>query len=178
MERLKNNVILLQLVESLREHGSWCGETHIQKATYSLQQLKGVPLNFNFILYKHGPFSFDLRDELTAMRAVGLIAFEIVNDSYGPQIVITKRGKDIQKFFAKTLEEYRNSVQFVGSKLGNKGVVELEKLATALYVTKDMKIKKSDDRVRKIVELKPHIQLAQAEKAVNDIDVLMKAANA
>ena len=105
---------------------SWCGETHIQKATYSLQQLKGVPLNFHFVLYKHGPFSFDLRDELTAMRANGLIAFQIVNESYGPQIVVTKRGNEIQKLFAKTLEEYGKSIRFIGSKLGNKGVVELE----------------------------------------------------
>ena len=80
MERIKNITILLQLIESLRKNGSWCGETHIQKAIYSLQQLKGVPLNFNFVLYKHGPFSFDLRDELTAMRADGLIAFKIVNE--------------------------------------------------------------------------------------------------
>ncbi len=178
MERFKNITILLQLTESLRKHGSWCGETHIQKATYSLQQLKGVPLNFHFILYKHGPFSFDLRDELTAMRADGLIAFKIVNASYGPQLVITERGKKIQDLFAKIVNEYGNSVQFIGSNLGNKGVVELEKLATALYVTKDMKIKKNADRARKIVELKPHIKPNQAEKAVNDIEVLIKAANA
>jgi len=178
MERIKNITILLQLIESLRKNGSWCGETHIQKAIYSLQQLKGVPLNFNFVLYKHGPFSFDLRDELTTMRADGLIAFKIVNESYGPQIVITERGHEIQKLFASIAKEYDTSVQFIGSKLGDKGVVELEKLATALYVTKDMEIKKRDDRVRKIVELKPHIQPLQAEKAVTDIDLLMKAANA
>ncbi len=178
MDRLKNTVILLQLIESLREHKSWCGETHIQKATYSLQKLKGVPLNFHFVLYKHGPFSFDLRDELAAMRANGLIAFQIVNGSYGPQIVITKRGNEIQKLYAKTLGEYGKSVRFIGLKLGNKGVVELERLATALYVTTDMEIKEKDTRVRKIVELKPHIQPSQAEKAVNDIDMLMKAANA
>jgi hypothetical protein len=178
MERINNITILLQLIESLRQNGSWCGETHIQKATYSLQQLKGVPLNFNFVLYKHGPFSFDLRDELTAMRADGLIAFKIVNESYGPQLVITERGQAIQKAFAKNAKEYESSVQFIGSKLGDKGVVELEKLATALYVTKDMKIKKSDDRARKIVELKPHIKVPQAEKAVSDIDALIKAANA
>jgi hypothetical protein len=177
MERINNITILLQLIESLRQNGSWCGETHIQKATYSLQQLKGVPLNFNFVLYKHGPFSFDLRDELTAMRADGLIAFKIVNESYGPQLVITERGQAIKKAFAKNAKEHESSVQFIGSKLGDKGVVELEKLATALYVTKDMKIKKSDDRARKIVELKPHINVPQAEKAVSDIDTLIKAAN-
>jgi hypothetical protein len=177
MERLKKDAILLQLIESLKEHGSWCGETQIQKATYALQQLKDVPLKHDFILYKHGPFSFELRDELAAMRAVGLITFKIVNPSYGPQIAITKHGKEIQKLFAKTLERYHDGIQFVSEKLGNKGVVELEKLATALYVTKEMEIKDTNERVRKIVELKPHIEQKQAEKAVREIDVLISEAS-
>jgi hypothetical protein len=57
-------------------------------------------------------------------------------------------------------------------------VVDLEKIATALYVTKNMRIKKTDDRVQTIVQLKPHISKEQAEKAVSDIDALLKAANA
>lgn len=176
MERLKEEAILLQLIESLKEHGSWCGETQIQKATYALQQLKNVPLEYDFILYKHGPFSFELRDELAAMRAVGFITFKIMNPSYGPQIVITKRGKEIQKLFTRTLERYRDNIQFVSEKLGKKGVVELERLATALYVTKEMKIKKTNERVQKIIELKPHIEQKKAEKAVRDIDVIISEA--
>jgi uncharacterized protein YwgA len=178
MERFKKIIILLQIIEALRKGGSWCGETHVQKATYSLQKLKGVPLNFQFVLYKHGPFSFDLRDELTAMRADGLIEFKIVNESYGPRLVITERGQTIQKQFANNVSEYLESIQFIGSNLGDKGVVELEKLATALYVTKDMGIQEKDTRVRKIVELKPHINEPEAEKAVNAIDSLIKASNA
>jgi hypothetical protein len=178
MERLKNTAIILSLIDTLKKNKSWCGETHVQKAAYSLQQLKEVPLDYNFILYKHGPFSFDLRDELAAMRADGLITLQIVNESYGPQLMITERGKEIQRKFGKTIEEFGSSVSFIGSNLGNKGVVDLEKIATALYVTKNMRIKKTDDRVQTIVQLKPHISKEQAEKAVSDIDALLKAANA
>jgi len=69
MNRLKRDVVILSLIENLKKKGSWCGETHIQKATYFLQELFDFPLGFEFILYKHGPFSFDLSDKLTAMRA-------------------------------------------------------------------------------------------------------------
>ena len=68
MDRIKNVAILLQLIGSLKKYGSWGGETHVQKATYSLQQLKSVPLNFHFVLYKHGPFSFDLRDPFRQLK--------------------------------------------------------------------------------------------------------------
>lgn len=76
MDRLKRGAILVQLVRELRENGSWCGETHLQKGTYLLQELTKVPLGLEFILYKHGPFSFDLRDELTGLRADEVIALQ------------------------------------------------------------------------------------------------------
>jgi uncharacterized protein YwgA len=62
MKEAQNRAILVTLIKSLRSKGSWCGETHIQKAAFFLQQLTGVPIDFDFILYKHGPFSFDLRE--------------------------------------------------------------------------------------------------------------------
>ena len=51
----------------------WSGETHLQKATYLACWLVDIPFDFDFILYKHGPFSFELRDELGSMRADRLL---------------------------------------------------------------------------------------------------------
>ena len=64
MTRLQRVAVLTKLTEKLHESGSWCGETHLQKAAYFLQELFNVLLVYEFILYKHGPFSFALRDEL------------------------------------------------------------------------------------------------------------------
>src|SRR6266545_4036200 len=64
MKRLQRAALLTELVEQMRAHDSWCGETHLQKATYFLQELLDVEMDYDFVLYKHGPFSFDLRDEL------------------------------------------------------------------------------------------------------------------
>ena len=35
-----------------------------------------MPLGYDFTLYKHGPFSFDLRDDIHALRADGLLDLE------------------------------------------------------------------------------------------------------
>ena len=37
MERLQKAAILTELADQLRREGSWCGHTHMQKATYFLQ---------------------------------------------------------------------------------------------------------------------------------------------
>src|ERR1035437_1902213 len=99
MKRLERAAIILQLTEDLRNHGSWCGETHIQKATYLLQELTGVPLAYSFILYKHGPFSFDLRDQITEMRADEILVLESQPAPYGPSIVAGPNGMLLKEAF-------------------------------------------------------------------------------
>ena len=37
-----------------------------------------VPTGFEFILYMYGPFSFDLSDELTSIRADGLLKIAVI----------------------------------------------------------------------------------------------------
>jgi hypothetical protein len=84
MDRLQKSAIIISLLEALQQNGSWCGETHIQKAMYCLQQIRDVPTGFEFILYKHAPSSFDLQDELTAMCADGLLEMRTKLYPYGP----------------------------------------------------------------------------------------------
>lgn len=172
MDRLKSSVVLGYLVEQLREKGSWCGETHIQKACYILQELLEVPFKYNFILYKHGPFSFELRDELTALRADGLLRLEFQNPPYGARVATTEMSGEKQKLFPKTMDKYKTKVDFVADTIQIKGVAELERLSTALYITKKYNIPSVDDRAKQLVSLKPHVPTEKAIDAIREIDRL------
>ena len=176
MDRLRLAAVLTRLVDQLRDRGSWCGETHVQKTTFFLQELMHVPLGFDFILYKHGPYSFDLRDELTSLRADQLIKLE-PQWSYGPKIATTERSDYIQGLYPKTVEKYDDAVSFIAEKLGSKGVTELERLATALYVTQRFPQDRSiAGRAAKLTELKPHITRDEATTAVEEVDRIIKEA--
>jgi hypothetical protein len=130
-----------------------------------------VPLEFDFILYKHGPFSFDLRDELTSLRADELLSLERQPWPYGPRITPTERSANIQNLFAKTLATYEARVDFVADKLGGRGVTELERLATALFLTQHGESERSvDDRAKELTEIKPHISSADAKAAIGEVD--------
>jgi len=174
MKRRQREAVLLALGNALREHGSWCGETHLQKATYFLQELAGVPLETHFILYKHGPFSFELRDELTSMRADGLLEMQIQPPPYGPSFVLGDGGKKLMERWPKTLKRYKDVIEFVAQNLGPLGVSELERWATALYVTKKQSGKSIDDRARCIHALKPHVSVEDAKAAVAIADKMAK----
>lgn len=172
MKPKQKMAVISQLVESLQEHGSWCGETHIQKATYCLQEVTIVPMEFNFILYKHGPFSFDLRDELTAMRAYGFLDIRL-NPPYGPSLCITETAKAMIQNLSKTLQKFNKKISFIAETLGDKGVAELERLATALYVTREEDPKDIEERASIIHKLKPHVSIAEANAATRDIDAIL-----
>ena len=175
MNRLQQDAVLLVLADELRKNGSWCGETHLQKATYCMQELLKVPTGFSFILYKHGPFSFDLRDELTAMRADGLLELR-AQSPYGPSLVPTERSIQLRERFSKTVGRYEKQITFVAENLGGENVAGLEKLATALYVTLEGNLESVNARARRIHDLKPHVSIDEASKAVQTVDAIAKAA--
>jgi uncharacterized protein YwgA len=170
MKRLQRNAIVLSVIEKLFERGSWCGETHIQKSTYFLQELLNVPLDFEFILYKHGPFSFDLSDELLAMRADEIIQLQS-RSPYGASIVPAGRSKLLKAIYPNTLRKYRKRVEFIANELGGKGASALERVATALYVSLKAQAEESiniGDKAAYLHKLKPHISLEEAGLALED----------
>jgi len=178
MERLKKVSIILQLINNLKDNNSKCGETHIQKAMYFLQALKKVPTDFDFILYKHGPFSFDLRDELTSMRADQLLEIHANIYHSGLSLLPTESGKELIKHFPKTLEKFEKQIDFVAENcIGNKGAAKLERISTALFLTlRSDKAKK--EIMEELVVLKPHISKEKAVEAVEFIEkITLQAQN-
>jgi hypothetical protein len=176
MTESQKDVVLLSFIERLKEHDSWCGETHIQKATYFFQELMGVPLGFEFILYKHGPYSFDLKGELTAQMADSLLAVK-PRPPYGPSILPGENCPALLERFPKTRRKYEAQAQFVATRLASRDVVELERIATALFVTrKELPGGSVDERAARIHELKPHVPLDLAHDAVVEVDRLIAEA--
>jgi hypothetical protein len=166
--------VLLDLIVELRNHGSWAGETHVQKATYFLQELFGLPTEFKFVLYKHGPFSFDLRESLEQMEAGRLIELEEQPYPYGPKIA---EGVTAPRFraSAQSTHPFQQKIKFISKELSGSGVAELERLATALFVTLDKEVA-TKERVRRLTQLKPHVQSKEAKEAFVRLEEIRSAA--
>jgi len=174
----KKAAILCELAESLQQKGSWCGETHLQKSTYFLQELLEVPLGFEFILYKHGPFSFEFRDFLASMRADELIENKARPNFYGPTLQATEVSREHRKRYPLTLRNYRRFIDFASDKLGGMNVSELEQLATALFVIRNEPEQKNDtQRSIRINQLKPHVSVSAAQRALETCHGLIASAD-
>ncbi len=168
-DAVENKLFLLYVVQRLKEKGSWCGETHIQKNVYFLQKLVDVLSTYNFILYKHGPFSFDLRDELTAMRADGLLVIE-PKMPYGSSYSLGKIGEIWLNKFHEGVIDRKKEINHIIDTLADKKVKELEKLATALYVREKYKNLSEEDLAKELQRLKPHVNKEEALVAVEQVN--------
>ena len=154
------NVALLGfLVSQLRKADNWCGETHVQKAVYCLQTACHVPMGYSFVLYKHGPYSFDLRLNTARLLGRRMLKQEPSRPPYGPRMSATTT-------VHRHSEDIMRVVQFVG----RRGVAELERLATALYVTVRQHDKSIESRAKRIHDLKPHVSVEAAVEAVMELD--------
>lgn len=171
MNRLPKAAILVRLVTSLKEQGSWCGGTHVQKATFFLQELLEVPLGFTFTLYKYGPYSFDLNDDLASLRADEFLQLYAPDPQYGPSYELGDQAKQLIERFPNTLAKYESRIDFVAEKLGKCGVADLERLATALYFRlHEDTIRPAASAAKRVTKLKPHISLESALDAVETVD--------
>lgn len=177
MDRLERNAVLVTFIKRLRDNGSWCGETHVQKGCLFLQDLMKVPLAFDFILYKHGPYSFDLHDELAAMRSYRFVRLVPQPYPYGPSIVPDEVSDVLVKAFGASARAYESQIAFVARWMGNKGVAELERLATAFFLMETgMASGTAEERAREIIAIKPHISRDDALRAVLDVEQVVSDA--
>ena len=172
MDWKERYIVLADLVNKMHGKHSWCGETHVQKTAYFMQELTGVPLEFDFILYLHGPYSFDLHDEILAMRARGVLDIDVKRPPYGPSLVLTDFGKRVHKNYHEFRDRFAERVDWIARHFADKTVVQLEKLGTAYYVTRKqgMEGKSVEERARHLHELKPHVSLLEAREALETMD--------
>jgi len=167
----KRYALLLALLKAMDERGSWCGETHVQKASYFLQEATNVPLDLDFILYKHGPYSFDLHEGLGDMRARLLIDIK-QRAPYGPSLIPGPSAQVLADGLSDYVAAYSPAIDFVAEKLSGHGVVDLERLATALYVIRNYPGKA--DKAQVMNELKPHITKERAAEALGEVEGILR----
>lgn len=173
MERISYSTrcaLLVDMIKRLRERGSWCGETHVQKAMFILQDISKANFGYKFVIYKHGPYSFDLSNELSGMRAVGILELKFQRDGYGPSFRVTEFGERIYDVNKENIEQFDAVAKFLAEWFNSSDVRHLERISTAYFVTTKNPLDPAMERARKLNSLKPHVDMQAAESAVRIVD--------
>jgi len=162
--------LLAALVESFTEasSGGYCGQTHIHKAAFIAQELLGVPFGLKWEMYTYGPFSRDVRPGLARCEQEGMVVMQ--RHSNGLRI---RRAAEAPP--SSLPVEFRKKLQLVAQHLAPMDRGQLEKVATAAWVTRSTHGRGSgiESRAVEVHKLKPHIDTEIAEKAVSYVDDLI-----
>lgn len=166
MERLQRGSILCRLAQRLREAGSWCGQTHLQKAAFLLEEGRDVRLGYGFVLYKYGPFSVDVREELDELQADGFVRLEPQGHQYGARIGVAERGEQLLDHYSNFLGQFGEEIDEVVDFLGPRGVSALERLTTAVYLVKEDPEEDDEALAEELRKVKPHVSGPAAADAI------------
>ena len=163
--------LICSLVRKMVEEESWAGETQIQKSVVFLQEMLNVPLGYDFVIYKHGPFSFDLRSELALMRARFQLDVE-PHLRYGPSFRVGHRGCNA----TEGATPYNDAIRFVAREISIKDTRSLERLSTAFFIQNRDESLSDTEVASEITRIKPHITPEQAKYSVERVNALRRQA--
>lgn len=170
---MKPNVkiaLLGDLILRLRAAGNWCGETHVQKSVYFLQTACQAAMGYAFVLYKHGPYSFDLDLDISRLLGRRMLQQQPSPPPYGPRLNTTASMKRHVNRHLADIADYSTDSARIVQFVGRRGVADLERLSTALYVTVTHRAEPMATRAERINKLKPHVSVEMALEAVKELD--------
>lgn len=163
----ERHALILEAIRKLKIHGSWTGKTHVQKALFMLSVIDPDSVPFEFVLYKHGPYSFEVDAELDQMKSYAAILSSPIGD-YGPMLSVGAGAEFIDRS-APIKYEVGEELDKISTLLGKKGVAQLEAIATAAWVIKRERLSVESRILQRIEELKPHIPDSVIKDAVKEV---------
>jgi hypothetical protein len=173
--QFSKHALILAVVEGLQQQGSWTGKTHVQKALFLLGASGVLEVPFPFVLYKHGPYSFDAEEELEQMKSYAALDCQAV-EGYG---VVLSPGSNapLVKRLCPLPTAVQEAVDFVCQSVGRKKVAELEPLATAAWIRTREHVVEPAAVVERLRQLKPHVGPREAEEADREARRIFEAAS-
>lgn len=160
--------VLALVIDLLNKAGSWTGRMHIQKFIYFAQNLLGLPTGYDFVLYQRGPYTFELDDDIRALRSIGAVDIRPA-PPYGPSYVSTHLGDSIMKL-APITQPMRDQLKLLSEALGKpKQARDLELLATTFYVVQEGIWGSDEEIVERVVGLKPQFKKDEAAGGLREV---------
>lgn len=169
MNRLQKAALIVEMLDKMIEKGSWAGETHLQKCVFFLQNIRSVPIGYEFQLYKYGPFSFDLRDDLVRLQAESMVELAPRSSSYGSSLAPSKTSLLLRKHFSRTLKKYQDEIDCVADYFGSLNANDLGRLATAYYFHLEDSSSSNEEIGKMVNSVKPYITVSEGAEAAQHI---------
>ena len=163
----QKHAMLLEVIRSLGRRNCSAGKTNVQKALAIMNEtVQKTP--FGFVLYKHGPYSFDVQATMEQMKTYRAIVSQPNVDGFGINICEGPGSKFVDKNADLPIET-KQAIEKVCEFVCSRSVFELERLATAAWIRKREGLKDSFEVAARLNQLKPHVSIDDATTADEEL---------
>lgn len=160
--------LMAELALKLKDISPQFGKTVLQKIVYIMQEVYGVPSNYDYILYNYGPYSAELADDLSFLATMEGVKVEWSNN-LGYEISSAKRTEHFIKRGQNFLENYATEINKVIERFGNMSAKGLELRSTIIYISKEDALDK-DSLVSRVKEIKPFFSHEEIDQAYKELE--------
>ena len=164
------HAFLLSLIEGLETAGAPADRSHIHKTLFLLQAVVGDQVPFAFV-YRNGPYSYDIEEELSQMRSYAAVTDVTPQSSNALQEgLITFRADQNARLLREQYRPDPATLQRIGAVCGFVGAVgkppvELDRQATVAWIMCRENIQDDPAIVSRFQELKPNSSRENIEQA-------------
>ena len=151
MSEMNGYAIVLRAVRGLNAAKSWTGKTHVIKSLYIASTKADLP--FEFVLFKHGPYSFDANDAIESMSAIGVLEM-MATPPYGVRL---KPGRTATSVRTEIEPQIVDAIDSAIRLVGESDVKALEAIATSVWVHEKKHVNSENEWQQEVQNLKPHL---------------------
>lgn len=150
---------IINLVE--RSPQGALGRTAIVKLLYLLQEVRRVPLGYDFRLYTYGPFDSDVLNDLETAQSFQVLHVRTVlyPSGYGYEVKAGTKAETVKTRVAPWLASHESDLAWAADNFAARSASELEIIATIVYVAREFAKQAKPyvlvDLARRVREVKP-----------------------
>lgn len=137
------------------------GRTAIVKLLYLLQEVRGLPLGYDFRLYTYGPFDSDILNDLETAQSFQALHVKTVcyPSGYGYEVKAGAKAETVKECVKEWLAQHESELAWAASGFSARSASELELIATIVYVAREFQQQAKSwdvaDVIRRVREVKP-----------------------
>ncbi len=165
-ERWNQYGLIADLAVKLKDVSPQLGKTVMQKMVYILQEVYGVPCDYDYILYNYGPYSGVLAEDLVFFESLEGVSINW-GRNMGYEILPGAKAGHFIKRAHEFIEKYEHQINTAIENFGTMTAREIELQSTIIYVSKE----NGTNLEQRIKEIKPHFSV---EEIRNSIEQLME----
>ena len=158
--------IMAAVIHQMSQARRDIGKIQLQKLLYFLQNGLGVPLDYRFVMHHYGPYSVQIEDNLSIVRAVGAAQVSVDPEGYGYHI--TPGETDITAW-TELVRPHAESISRVVETLGGHDAARLELLATIHFVRSLRRTTTVEDVLAEVRSLKPKFSVDYIRSAYREL---------